>query len=72
MPEDIRRVAFEFSKLQSDMNKNELSFRQLRQSMSTKDFENYKRLLLVYVVQCRRLKKKLEIQEQYQVKRFMT
>lgn len=45
MPEDIRRVAFEFSKLQSDMNKNELSFRQLRQSMSTKDFENYKKAI---------------------------
>ncbi|MEB5827111.1 peptidoglycan DD-metalloendopeptidase family protein [Staphylococcus haemolyticus] len=46
MPEDIRRVAFEFSKLQSDMNKNELSFRQLRQSMSTKDFENYKKAII--------------------------
>lgn len=45
MPEDIRRVAFEFSKLQNDMNKNELSFRQLRQSMSTKDFENYKKAI---------------------------
>ncbi|PTK51035.1 hypothetical protein BUZ43_00435 [Staphylococcus haemolyticus] len=46
MPEDIRRVAFEFSKLQSDMKKNELSFRQLRQSMSTKDFENYKKAII--------------------------
>ncbi|MDU0485414.1 peptidoglycan DD-metalloendopeptidase family protein [Staphylococcus haemolyticus] len=46
MPEDIRRVAFEFSKLQNDINKNELSFRQLRQSMSTKDFENYKKAII--------------------------
>lgn len=40
--------------------------------MSTKDFENYKKAIISVRGSMSAFEKKLEIQEQYQVKRFMT
>lgn len=42
MPDETKRLAYEFANLQKSINNNQLSLRQLRQNMSAKDFENYK------------------------------
>ncbi|PTK37737.1 peptidoglycan DD-metalloendopeptidase family protein [Staphylococcus hominis] len=46
MPDETKRLAYEFANLQKSINNNELSLRQLRQSMSAKDFENYKNAII--------------------------
>lgn len=42
MPDDIKRVSYQFANLQKSINSNNLSLRQMRQNMSAKDFDNYK------------------------------
>ena len=42
MPDDVKRVSYQFANLQKSINSNSLSLRQMRQNMSAKDFDNYK------------------------------